>query len=142
MVTQRKATGRASSLPAGLTWGALVSLGLTVVGSGIVALLVDKGTMSVEGIGYGAMVILAVSALGGSLTAWHKIKRLRLQVCLLSGGIYYLMLVGITMLFFGGRFQGMSVTALMVACGSILAILGGFSKGMGGKTLYRRGVSR
>lgn len=141
MVTQRKATGRASSTPVGLAWGAMVSLGLTLIGSGIVAFLVDRGTMSIEGIGYGAMGILVISALSGALTAWSKIKRLRLQVCLISGGIYYLMLLGMTMLFFGGQFRGMGVTALMVACGSILAILGGFSKGRGGKRSYRRGVS-
>jgi hypothetical protein len=129
-------------MPVGLAWGALVSLGLTLIGSGIVAFLVDRGTMPVEGIGYGAMGILVISALSGALTAWSKIKRLRLQVCLMSGGIYYLMLLGMTMLFFGGHFRGMGVTALMVACGSILAILGGFSKGRGGKRSYRRGVSR
>jgi hypothetical protein len=61
---------------------------------------------------------------------------------LISGGIYYLMLLAMTILFFGGHFRGMGVTALMVACGSILAILGGFSKGRGGKRSYRRGVSR
>ena len=142
MVTQRKATGRASSLPAGLAWGALVSLGLTLIGSGVVAFLVHRGTMAVNSIGYGAMVILVLSALSGAWMAFKKIKRLRLQVCLISGGIYYLMLLGMTMLFFGGQFQGMGVTALMVACGSILAILGGFSKGRGGKRRYHRGVYR
>ena len=142
MVTQHKATGRASSLPGGLAWGALVSMGLTLVGSALVALLVYRGSMPVDGIGYGAMVILMVSALSGAWTAWKKVKRLRLQVCLISGGIYYLMLLGVTMLFFGGQFRGMGVTALVVACGSILAILGGFSKGRGGKRRYRIGVSR
>lgn len=142
MVTQHKATGRASSMPGGLAWGALVSMGLTLVGSGLVAFLVDRGSMPVDGIGYGAMVILMVSALSGAWTAWKKVKRLRLQVCLISGGIYYLMLLGVTMLFFGGQFRGMGVTALVVACGSILAILAGFSKGRGGKRRYRIGVSR
>lgn len=129
-------------MPGGLAWGALVSMGLTLVGSGLVAFLVDRGSMPVDGIGYGAMVILMVSALSGAWTAWKKVKRLRLQVCLISGGIYYLMLLGVTMLFFGGQFRGMGVTALVVACGSILAILAGFSKGRGGKRRYRIGVSR
>lgn len=142
MVTNHKATGRASSLPGGLAWGALVNMALTLIGSGVVAFLVDRETMPVNGIGYGAMVILVVSALSGAMMAWKKIKRLRLQVCLLSGGIYYMMLLGMTMLFFGGQFSGMGVTALMVACGSILAILVGFSKGRGGKRPYHRGVSR
>lgn len=142
MVTKNKATGRASSLPGGLAWGAAVSLGLTLMGSALVAFLVDRGTMGVDGIGYGALVILVISSLGGAWVAWKKIKRLRLQVCLISGGIYYFMLLGMTILFFGGQFCGMGVTALMVACGSILPILGGFSKGRGGKHRYLRGVSR
>lgn len=142
MVTQRKATGMASSLPGGLAWGALVSMAMTLIGSAVVALLVDGGTMAVGAIGYGAMGILVMAAMCGALVAWVKIKRLRLQVCLLSGGIYYSLLLGMTILFFGGQFRGMGVTALMVASGSILAILGGFSKGRGGKRPYRTRVSR
>ena len=93
-------------------------------------------------VGLIAGALFADSWLGGAWVAWKKIKRLRLQVCLISGGIYYLMLLGMTILFFGGQFCGMGVTALMVACGSILPILGGFSKGRGGKHRYLRGVSR
>ena len=74
-------------------------------------------------IGYGAMIILlAASTIGASISAW-KIKRLRLQVCLLSGVAYYAALLCITALFFGGQYQGMGVTALVVLAGTGVAIL-------------------
>lgn len=137
MVSNRKATGRASSIPGGLALGALVGMGITLIASGIVAWLVDRGTMTVEGIGYAAMAILTVSAFAGAMVACLKIKRLRLQVCLISGGVYYLLLLAMTALFFGGQYRGMGVTAMMVCCGCILAVLAGFRQGRGGKKRHR-----
>lgn len=137
MVSNRKATGRASSMPGGLALGALAGMGITLIAAGLVAWLVDRGTMATEGIGYVAMVILTVSSFAGAMLACLKIKRLRLQVCLMSGGIYYLILLGMTALFFGGQYRGMGVTALMVFCGCGLAVLAGFRQGRGGKNRRR-----
>ncbi len=137
MVTQNKATGRAASMPLGLCIGALISLALTLVMAGIIAWLVDKGSMPIAGIGYGAMVTLFAAAAAGALTASRKIKRMRMQVCLISGAVYFLLLLSMTALFFGGQYQGIGVTAVVVFGGAVVAILPGLRQGRGGKKRYR-----
>ncbi len=137
MVTERKATGRASSMPVGLSVGALISMVVTLSMAGLLAWLVDKGSMPITGIGYGAMVTLFAAAAAGALTASGKIKRMRMQVCLLSGAIYFLLLLSMTALFFGGQYQGIGVSAIVILCGTVAAILPGLRQGRGGNKRYR-----
>lgn len=142
MVTERKATGRASSMPGGLAIGALVSMGITLVMASAIAWLVDKGKLPLTGIGYGAMVTLFLGAAAGALVASGKIKRMRMQVCLLAGLIYFLLLLSMTALFFGGQYHGIGVTAAVVAGGAVTAILPGLRQSRGGKKRYRTRASR
>lgn len=123
MTVNRKVTGTASSIPAGLALAALVSLGITGALSAVTAWLTLTGRIPESGVGYCAMVILAASSAAGAATAIGRIKRLRFQMGMAAGGIYYLCLVLLTALFFGGVYQGMGVTALMVLCGCGLVIL-------------------
>jgi dolichol kinase len=46
-------------------------------------------------------------------------------VCLISGMIYFCVLLSITALCFGGQYQGIGVTGLVVLCGSCCAGLMG-----------------
>lgn len=133
MVTNRKTSGRASTLPAGIGFGAVLALGCTILGSAVLAKLIDLEKLQEESIGYGAMVILLAGSFLGALYAYRKIKRQRAMVCLLTGGAYYLTLLAMTALFFGGQYTGMGVTALTVLAGSAVAILMGLGRGSGGK---------
>lgn len=123
MVANQKPTGRAMSMPAGLTLGAAVSLALTMIVSAIIAMLAEKEIIPESSIGYGVIVLLLTASAAGAFTANGKIRRRKLLVSLLSGVIYYAILLGITALFFGGQFQGMGVTALLVLAGAALPIL-------------------
>lgn len=129
MVANRKVTGRASSMPTGLALGGVLSLGVTVGLSLVTAKLVDAGTLAEESIGYAALVILMLSSGLGSWLAVAKIKRQRLAVCMLSGLIYYGLLLCMTALFFGGQYTGMGVTALAVAGGVLVVCLLGTGQG-------------
>lgn len=115
--------------------GALTSLAITILGSGILAKLVDKEIMAESSIGYGIMVMLILGAYLGAMVSYRKIKRQRLPVCLGSGGIYLGILLSMTALFFGGQYSGVGVTALLIFCGSFLAVLPGFREKRGGKRL-------
>ncbi len=53
MVANKKITGRATSLPAGLAIGAACSLAATLVLTAILAKLVEAETLPVEKVGYG-----------------------------------------------------------------------------------------
>ena len=123
MVTNQKVTGTASSMPGGLAVGAGISLLITFVGSWLSAYLISTEKLPQSAIGYCAMGILLLSALLGALVAVHRIKRRRLYACILSGLIYYIILLSMTALFFGGQYQGMGVTALLVVGGTGTAAL-------------------
>lgn len=121
MVVNKKVTGKSTAMPMGLTIGVVVSLLLSFAGAMIAANLVVTGTLGQDAIGYCAIVILMVSPAVGAVISALMIKHRWMIVCLSVGGIYYLALLAITALFFGGQYQGMGVTALVVlgTCGAV-----------------------
>lgn len=137
MVANRKVTGKAASMPAGIGLGIALSFVLTMTGCAVVAALIDKEMMAAENVGYGAMVILLVASLTGAIAASGLIKHKRLAVCMASGVGYFLTLLAVNLLCFGGQFAGVGVTALVVLAGSAAAALVGI-KGEGGRQNRRR----
>lgn len=125
MVVKQKSTGRAMSMPGGVLLGASVSMVCTVAGAALTALLIDREILGEQMIGYGSMIILITASLLGSLFAWQKVKRQRMVVCLLSGLIYLLMLISLTALFFGGQYEAVGVTVILILAGSGTAVLMG-----------------
>ena len=119
----RKQNGRAVTMPVGLICGSAVSVLGTAAGAMIAAKLMDTGRMQQTGIGYAVLVTLLLSSFLGAMVAAKKIKRQLVAVCTLSGVIYLLILLSITALFFGGQYEAVGVTALLVTGGSILAAM-------------------
>lgn len=118
MVINHKATGKAMPMAAGLALGVGTSMLISLSAAALCAYLIVSEKISVEAIGYCAMLTLALASAAGSWLAASMIKHRWLPVCLGVGGIYYGLLASITILFFNGQFQGMFVTALMVLAGS------------------------
>lgn len=131
MVTNRKPTGRASSIPGGLAMGAVFCIAWTLLGAMLFAKLIDSGTIAETAIGYCAAGILLTGAFGGAMVSYWKIKRQRMVVCLASGAIYLLALLASTALFFGGQYSAVGVTALLILAGSGAAALLGLGRGEG-----------
>lgn len=131
MIVTRNSTGRAMTLPGGILLGACTSLLWTIAGAAILALLIDKEILAQTAIGYGSMVILLTASLIGSQTAWRKVKHQRVLVCMSAGGMYFLMLLAMTALFFGGQYEAMGVTAGLILAGSGCATFMGAGKGRG-----------
>ncbi len=129
MIVNQKPTGRAMSMPGGLTIGAVVSLGVTLLFAAVLAKLVDMEKLAWGNIGYGIIVILLLASFSGAMTAYAKIKRQRLLVCGASGVIYFGILLAITALFFGGQYEAVGVTAGLVFGGSACAWLLGLRDG-------------
>lgn len=129
----QKYTGRTMSLPGGLAVGMAVSLGITAVSIGSLAKLVDSEIMAWERVGYGIMAMLLAASFLGALTAYHKIKRQRLLICLLAGGTFFCLLLAMTALFFGGQYEGVGTTLLLITAGSGAAGLLGLRQGRGDK---------
>lgn len=138
MQTKQTYTGRTLSIPAGMGVGLGVSLGITAAAIAVLAKLVDTQTLAWENVGYGIMVMLLAASFFGALTAYGKIKRQRLMVCLLTGAAFFGFLLSMTALFFGGQFDGVLYTFLLVLAGSSAAGLLGLRQGRGGGKKQRR----
>jgi len=125
VIFHKKVTGKTAGMSVGILMGVLVGLSITLVSSAILAWLICIEKMKVETLGFCTAVVILIAAFAGALTAAAKIKRLRTQVCLITGGVYYLILLALTALFFDGRYQSMGVTAIfaLVGCG-MSALLG------------------
>ena len=125
MAIAYKPTGMATTIPAGILIGSGAAMFWTIGASVILAKLIETEVFPENAVGYGSMVILLTASALAAVTAWRKIKRQRAMVCLVSGGVYFLMLAAMTALFFGGQFQAVGVTAGLVLAGSGSVVLMG-----------------
>ena len=123
MTVNRKVTGKAASVPSGLAVSAAISMLITLIIVAIGAYMISNGILPQEQIGYCSMTALLAGSMAGSIMAARKIKHQKLVTGLLSGAIYYLILLAITALFFGGQYQGMGVTLLLVMGGSAIGAI-------------------
>lgn len=131
MNTTYKATERASSLLTGLIMGAAVSTGITLMITALLAILLDREVISWEKIGYAILIMIMLSAFMGGVTAYNRIRRQRVLISLMAGLIYWGVLLSVTALFFGGQYEAVGVTALLVAGGSLCSAMVGIGKGGG-----------
>lgn len=121
MVRNQKPTGRAMSMPGGVLVGTAVSVILTLAAVAILAKMIDMEMMEWESVGYGIMLTLIVASSLGAVAACSKIKRQILAVSLWNGLAYLGTLLAATALFFGGQYEGIGVTALLILGSSVAA---------------------
>ena len=133
MKTTKLRKGTASSIPEGMLWGVGVSVGITLAGSALLAKLLDTQAIQWEKIGYFVMIMLLIASFAGALVSSGKIKRRKLQVCLTTGAVFWLILIGLTALLFGGQFEGAGVTGALILAGAGCAGLLSIKPERGGK---------
>ena len=121
MVINRKVSGKAISMPLGIILGLAVSIALTMAIVAITANLILTERVGEGAIGYCAIIALLLSSALGAWLAAKLVKRRWMIVCIGVGGAYLLTLLAITALFFGGQYQGVLVTTLVIlaGCGSV-----------------------
>lgn len=137
MVANRKVTGRSYSMPAGIALGVLASVAVTLLLCALLTWIFLGEKIDDHYLGYGVMLTLLCASAIGALIGVGCIKRRRLLVCAACGVGYYVVLLALTALFFGGQYHAVGVTALLVIAGSIcVGILGG--KGEGKRKKSRR----
>ena len=142
MVANRKVTGTALSLPAGIGFGLLLSLGMTLLGCALIAWLMLTQKLQEEAIGYASIAVLALASAAGAFLSAGLVKRMRAQVCLMTGAGYYLVLLGCNALIFGGQYAGLGVTAVVIFLGCGCAALFGIVRQKGSKGKFRKPVYR
>ena len=133
MLTNQKPTGMSSGIPGGLALGVLAAMVLTVLLGCLLAVLIAKEVLPEENVGYGVMAVLFVSSAIGSTVAYKRIRHRRLMVFVLSGICYLVTLTGLTALFFGGQYEGIFPTAMLIIGGTGVAFLRSASMSRGWK---------
>ena len=123
MTINRKVTGTASAVPTGMAMGVMTAMAIMLTGTLTASIMIHKEILQWDQSGYAVMLILILSSWIGTSVAARKIKRRRLLSCAVSGGIYYLILLAMTGLFFGGKYSGVGETGLLILCGSTLGFL-------------------
>ena len=139
MKRNRKATGRALSMPAGFAIGTCISLGMTLLLSALLAKLISSEKLEWEKVGYGIMIILLITSVVGAKSTCVMIKRRKLMSCMIAGVLYWLGLITITALFFGGQYDGVGITGVIILCGSALVSLQELKGERGSSTGIRKG---
>lgn len=118
----------------GLAYGLLASLLVTLGGCAICATLISSESIAATAANYCVLGILLISAFAGAKIAIIRSGEKRLLVGTLTGALYLVVLLAMTALFFGGQYEGVGETALVVITGGIVAAI----IGINGK---KRGIS-
>ena len=130
MVTSRKVKGRAVSMPLGVVWGVITAILIMILLVAVLAGMIMSNEVNTIQLGYYIMGILLLSSFVGSLISGIMIKRRWILVSLIVGTACYLILLLTTAIVFGGRFQGVTVTGVMIMMGSLAS--GAIGVGMHG----------
>lgn len=115
--------GRAMTMPGGVLYGGLLAFAWTLLAAGILAWMIHKEMIAETAIGYGSMVILLCGATLGAYVGWKKVRCKRFVTSMGVGLLYMVLLLGMTAFFFGGQYEGMAVTGLVILGGSLLSVL-------------------
>ena len=118
-----KQTRKAKSFPKAMTIAATVSMTVTLLGSAGIAVLLNMARITWEQAGYWIMGMLFVSSFIGAKCAFAAIKCQRILISMISGMLYWGLMLCIAALFFGGRLDAIWETAGIIGAGSGTAAL-------------------
>ncbi len=115
----KNSIGDGHSVLGALLLGLLCSWLLTLVLTAIIAVMLDKQTIEETHLAPAAVISMLLATITGALVAAKRAGKARLIVSLVSGGIYFLSLLGCNLLFFGGAYQGVLPAMLCAVGGSV-----------------------
>ena len=118
MATAIRAKGKTMSVPGGLAISGIISMGITLTGSMLLAAMLDRETITWGQAGYWIMAMLFLASFCSAKVAAAAMKRKRLVVSAMSGGVYWGLLLCVTALFFGGNYEAVIETAAVTIAGS------------------------
>lgn len=109
---------KGKSMPLSIITGVGVSLILTLVGASIAAMLLTAERIGIQAITACTIITAAVSVAGGAWAASILAGKRRIQVCLITGGGYFLVLLAMTALLFGGSYEKIHINLLTILLAS------------------------
>lgn len=116
-------SGRAASVPAGLGMSLMATIIITASATALIAIMLSRKTIEWANIGYWIMTVLLLASFLGGKVAINAIKTQKYLVSLMSGILYWMFLLCITALLFGGHYNSVLETGLLIVAGSTAAAL-------------------
>ena len=139
MSFKKKQSVRSGDPAAAIAIGAVAALILSIALCAVITGVVSSGNTDIQSVGIWIYAVQGVccflGAMAGAIVAAGK----RMQVCLLTALAYFLCLLAMTALLFGGQYSGVIMSAMMVMLGGLAAGLLGIrtKKGMKIKGIKR-----
>lgn len=100
--------------------GVVLSLLTTLIGAALCAVAVLREMVAEDKLSYCAWMVMLVAAGVGTVTGK---KENRLKTSLIIGAIYTVVLLAFTALLFGGQYEGVGVSLLIVLSGCVAAVM-------------------
>lgn len=116
-------SGRAPSLGRSVAAGVALGGAWTLASAMVIAKLVDSEIIPMEKVGYGSMAAVLSAVFVGASLAGRKAGHMVIQASAISGAAYFVCLLLVNALFFGGSYTGLGVTLILVVLATVLAIL-------------------
>lgn len=134
-----KRRGSAMKTQSALMFSTVSAVVLTVTLASVTAVLIENEVIQANGAGYCVMGILVTVSMAAGLLAAELVKNKHIQVCMAAGICYFMSLIAMTALFFGGQYTGTLTTFLMIVVGSLLSALIEMRKnGQGRRSRFKR----
>ena len=119
----KKSAGKAVSVPRGLFLSLAANVTIVIVGSAVIAILLNHKSITWNSTGYWIMSMLILAAFVGAKIAVSSIKTQRHLISLMSGLLFWMFLMCMTALFFGGHYYSFFETGILIISGSLAAAL-------------------
>lgn len=132
----KKISGRAPSLVKSVATGVSLTAVWTLGSAAIIAKMLENEVISMNHVGYGAMAAVLSAVFMGATLAGKRAGHMVVQAAALSGAGYFVCLLLVNALFFGGTYTGMGTTLLLIILATALALLAA-GKGRGRHSRHR-----
>ena len=119
----KKKSGKATSIPEGLSISLLTAAIITIAATAWIAVMLGQQTIEWKNVGYWIMATLFAASFTGGKIAINAIKTQRILISFMSGMLYWTFLICITALLFGGNYSSIWETGSLIAAGSVTAAL-------------------
>ena len=135
-----KRTINGKSIPLSIFIGIGLASILTLICASLAAILLASERIGVQSIRIIAIITVAISTAGGAWVASVLAKKYRTQICLITGAGYFLILLAMTALLFGGSYEKIPITLITVLTTSGLVGLTGIkNKNRTQKIRFKKG---
>lgn len=123
MAVNQKIAGTTTELPKSILKGTAVGIMLTIAGAAAMSGLIINEVLKETSIGYCAMFVLVISSYVSAVVAMTSAARQKAIVSMMSGLIYYVVLLGVNAICFKGGYEGVGATGLLILAGAGAAVL-------------------